>query len=239
MITVLERVGSTARPLFMCGICGRTDDRGGYAVRRMNDRMVARAPDDDGTYVDRDAGFALGARRLSILDVEGGHQPLSNEDGTVWAVLNGEIYNYPALRGRLLARGHEFATGTDTEVLVHLYEDFGAELVHALEGMFAFAVWDTKRRRLLLARDRFGEKPLFYAERAGELTFASELNALSDGARLGGDLDRGGYRRLLRPRLRARAWHDPRGGIAIATWAPPALDQRRDRSRGGHLLASA
>lgn len=174
----------------MCGICGSTNDERGHAVQRMNDRMIARGPDDAGVYVNRETAVALGARRLSILDLAGGHQPLSNEDGTVWAVLNGEIYNYPALRDRLLARGHEFATGTDTEVLVHLYEDFGNELVHALEGMFAFAVWDTKRRRLLLARDRFGEKPLFYAERAGELTFASELNALSEGARLGGDLDR-------------------------------------------------
>jgi len=173
----------------MCGICGNTGDERGHVVRRMNDRMVARGPDDDGVYVDPETAVALGARRLSILDVDGGHQPLSNEEGTVWAVLNGEIYNYPALRDRLLARGHKLATGTDTEVLVHLYEDFGDELVHALEGMFAFAVWDTRRRRLLLARDRFGEKPLFYAERAGELTFASELNALSEGAQLGADLD--------------------------------------------------
>ena len=173
----------------MCGICGKTDDERGRAVQRMNDRMVARGPDDDGVYVDPATAVALGARRLSILDVDGGHQPLSNEDGTVWAVLNGEIYNYPALRDRLLARGHKLATGTDTEVLVHLYEDFGDELVHALEGMFAFAVWDARKKVLLLARDRFGEKPLFYAERGGELAFASELNALSEGARLGGDLD--------------------------------------------------
>ncbi len=173
----------------MCGICGSTDDDRGHAVGRMNDRMVARGPDDDGVYIDPESRIALGARRLSILDVDGGHQPLSNEDRTVWAVLNGEIYNYPALRDRLLARGHELTTGTDTEVLVHLYEDFGDELVHALEGMFAFAVWDAKRCRLLLARDRFGEKPLFYAEHAGELVFASELDALVEGARLGADLD--------------------------------------------------
>jgi asparagine synthase (glutamine-hydrolysing) len=140
--------------------------------------MVHRGPDDEGLHVDRRTGVALGARRLSIIDVEGGHQPLSNEDGTVWAVLNGEIYNHPALRRHLRARGHRLATGCDTEVLVHLYEDYGDALVHALEGMFAFAVWDSARSRLLIGRDRFGEKPLFYAERDGELAFASELTAL-------------------------------------------------------------
>jgi asparagine synthase (glutamine-hydrolysing) len=173
----------------MCGICGHTNDGRGNAVREMNRRMVARGPDDEGCYVDASVGVAIGARRLSILDVEGGHQPLSNEDGTVWAVLNGEIYNYPLLRDRLLARGHELSSRTDTEVLVHLFEDFGVELVHALEGMFAFAVWDSRRRRLLLARDRFGEKPLFYAERGETLAFASELTALLAGTGLGADLD--------------------------------------------------
>jgi len=173
----------------MCGICGSTSDPEGRAVEAMNAAMVHRGPDDDGRFVDRDTGVALGARRLSIIDVEGGHQPLANEDGTVWAVLNGEIYNHPALRRHLEARGHRFATGCDTEVLVHLYEDYGDALVHALEGMFAFAVWDSKRRRLLIARDRFGEKPLFYAERGGELTFASELTALLEGAAGLGELD--------------------------------------------------
>jgi asparagine synthase (glutamine-hydrolysing) len=155
----------------------------------MNGLMIERGPDDEGRFVDPEAGVALGARRLSILDVEGGHQPLANEDGNVWAVLNGEIYNYPALREQLLLRGHRLATSTDTEVLVHLYEDFGVELVHALEGMFAFALWDGTRRRLLLARDRFGEKPLFYAERAGGLAFASELAPLTAGAPLEPDVD--------------------------------------------------
>jgi asparagine synthase (glutamine-hydrolysing) len=150
----------------------------------MNRCMIERGPDDEGSYVDREAGVSLGARRLSILDVEGGHQPLANEDGTIWAVLNGEIYNYPALRERLLSRGHTLATRTDTEVLVHLYEDFGEELVHAVEGMFAFAIWDTARRRLLVARDRFGEKPLFYCERGGSVAFASELDALTTGTGL-------------------------------------------------------
>lgn len=147
----------------------------------MNAAMVHRGPDDEGVHVDPAAGVALGARRLSIIDVEGGHQPLANEEGTVWAVLNGEVYNHPSLQRRLRERGHRLATGTDTEVLVHLYEDHGAALVHALEGMYAFAIWDESQRRLLLARDRMGEKPLFYAEHDGVLTFASELTALLAG----------------------------------------------------------
>jgi asparagine synthase (glutamine-hydrolysing) len=155
----------------------------------MNATMSHRGPDDEGSYVDRESGVALGARRLSIIDVEGGHQPLSNEDGDVWAVLNGEIYNHPALRQRLIAAGHDLRSGTDTEVLVHLYEDLGEDLVHALEGMYAFAVWDARRGRLLLGRDRFGEKPLFYAERGGTLTFASELTTLLAGASVPGELD--------------------------------------------------
>jgi asparagine synthase (glutamine-hydrolysing) len=151
--------------------------------------MVHRGPDDAGQHVDRDAGVTIAARRLSIIDVEGGHQPLANEDGTVWAVLNGEIYNHPALRKDLEARGHRLATRCDTEVLVHLYEDYGDALVHALEGMFAFAIWDSVRGRLLLARDRFGEKPLFFADGGGELIFASELTALIAGIGGGAELD--------------------------------------------------
>jgi asparagine synthase (glutamine-hydrolysing) len=161
----------------MCGICGATQDVDGRLVAAMTACMVHRGPDDDGTFVDG-RGIALGARRLSIIDVECGHQPLCDEDGVVWAVLNGEIYNYPALRQRLEARGHRFSTHCDTEVLVHLYQDHGPALVHALDGMFAFAVWDSREQRLLLARDRFGEKPLFVSERDGELAFASELTAL-------------------------------------------------------------
>jgi asparagine synthase (glutamine-hydrolysing) len=173
----------------MCGICGSTDDPDGRAVRTMAAALVHRGPDDEGQYVDRKTGAALGARRLSIIDVEGGRQPLANEDGSVWAVLNGEIYNHPALRRELAARGHRLATGCDTEVLVHLYEDYGDALVHALEGMFAFAIWDERRARLLLARDRFGEKPLFYTESGEGLVFASELTALLQAGAADGELD--------------------------------------------------
>lgn len=165
----------------MCGICGSTRDPIGTAVAAMNARLVHRGPDDVGVYTDQGAEVSLGARRLSVIDVAGGHQPLGNEDGTIWAVLNGEIYNYPSLRRHLLERGHELRSQTDTEVLVHLYEEYGDALVHALEGMFAFAVWDGRRRRLLIGRDRFGEKPLFYHLRDGILTFASELEALFAG----------------------------------------------------------
>ena len=139
-----------------------------------------RGPDDSGLHSDSRTGVTIGVRRLAIMDVQGGHQPLSNEDATVWVVFNGEIYNHVRLREELRARGHRFATSSDTEVLVHLYEEFGDSMVHALEGMFALALWDERRGRLLLARDRFGEKPLFLHERDGELIFASELTALME-----------------------------------------------------------
>ncbi len=173
----------------MCGICGHTADPQALAVRAMNAAMVHRGPDDEGHHTDAAAGVSLGARRLSVIDVEGGHQPLSNEDGTVWAALNGEIYNHPRLQQLLRERGHTLRTGTDTEVLVHLYEEYGPELVHALEGMFAFAVWDAKRRLLVVARDRFGEKPLFYAPVGEGVAFSSELTSLAAGAELGAELD--------------------------------------------------
>jgi asparagine synthase (glutamine-hydrolysing) len=165
----------------MCGICGSTEDREGTAVAAMARAMEHRGPDDESFHIDGAAGFALGCRRLSIIDVEGGRQPLSNEDGSVWAVLNGEIYNHPQLQERLRKSGHTLSTRSDTEVLVHLYEDYGEDLVHALEGMFSFAVWDARRRRLLLGRDRYGEKPLFYCFEGGRLSFASELSALLAG----------------------------------------------------------
>lgn len=138
--------------------------------------LFHRGPDDAGYYVDD--GVALGMRRLSIIDVEGGHQPVHNEDGSVWAVVNGEVYNYRELRRDLEGLGHAFHTASDVESLVHLYEEYGDECVSHLRGMFAFALWDKRRRRLLLGRDRLGIKPLFYAESGGRLLFASELKAL-------------------------------------------------------------
>lgn len=164
----------------MCGIAGIVRWDGGpppaEAVRAMCDRLVHRGPDDEGYYVD--AAAALGMRRLSIIDLETGHQPVSNEDGTLWVVFNGEIYNFKELRRDLEARGHRFRTTSDTETIVHLYEEHGSAAVTHLRGMFAIALWDARRRELLLARDRIGIKPLYYTVFDGGLAFASELKAL-------------------------------------------------------------
>jgi asparagine synthase (glutamine-hydrolysing) len=138
--------------------------------------IVHRGPDDEGLFV-KD-GTGLGMRRLSIIDVAGGHQPVFNEDRSVWIVFNGEIYNFPALREELLGRGHKFSTHTDTEVIVHLYEEMGADCVHKLRGMFAFALYDERGRKLLLARDRLGKKPLHYALQGERLLFASEIKSI-------------------------------------------------------------
>ncbi len=163
----------------MCGICGVAGGdpaAGRELVARMCGAMVHRGPDDDGSvHVD---GLTLGMRRLSIIDVAGGHQPIHNEDSTVWVVQNGEIYNHLELRDQLLSAGHTFATQSDTEVLVHGFEEWGEHLVERLNGMFAFAVLDRRGRRLFLARDRMGIKPLHYAIDRERLVFASELKAL-------------------------------------------------------------
>jgi asparagine synthase (glutamine-hydrolysing) len=152
-------------------------------------KLRHRGPDDEGSYLSPTGDVALGARRLSIIDLEDGHQPRSNEDGTVWTAFNGEIYNHPAVRERLEARGHRLRGRSDTEILPHLYEDYGDDLVHVIEGMFAFAIWDARKGRLLLARDRFGEKPLFYARQGSGLVFASELTALVAGLDSTPDID--------------------------------------------------
>ena len=164
----------------MCGIAGIVSFDAGPVlvedVRAMCAAMVHRGPDDEGFHVGPRVG--LGMRRLSIIDLATGHQPIANEDGTVWAILNGEIYNYRELRHSLECRGHVFRTATDTETIVHLYEEYGERCVEKLRGMFAFAVWDERRRALLLARDRLGIKPLYYTLSGGRLLFASELKAL-------------------------------------------------------------
>ncbi len=164
----------------MCGIAGiaNLDGRPVAAadLRRMCAALSHRGPDDEGFYLAPNVG--LGMRRLSIIDLATGRQPVCNEDGTVWAVFNGEIYNFQELRRDLEARGHSFYTATDTEVIVHLYEERGAGCVEELRGMFAFAVWDEREQRLLLARDRVGIKPLYYWHSGGRLAFASELKAL-------------------------------------------------------------
>jgi asparagine synthase (glutamine-hydrolysing) len=164
----------------MCGICGIMSFSGRMVlpeeIRGMCAAMVHRGPDEEGILVQ--PGIGLGMRRLSIIDLAGGSQPIRNEDGTVSVVLNGEIYNYRELRRELLKRGHTLKTESDTETIVHLYEDYGEGLLEKLRGMFAFALWDQKKKRLLLARDRVGIKPLYFASVGGRLLFASELKAL-------------------------------------------------------------
>jgi len=165
----------------MCGICGMMagDPRGqvdAETVARMNEALAHRGPDDAGLWQEGTAALAM--RRLSILDLPGGHQPMFNEDGRIAVVFNGEIYNFAELRRDLEAHGHHFVTNSDTEVIVHAYEQYGDDCLPRFNGMFAFALYDRNRRRLLLARDRLGIKPLFYAERDGRLAFASELPAL-------------------------------------------------------------
>lgn len=165
----------------MCGIAGivsaAVDDRiEAGTIHRMCQSIVHRGPDDEGVFV-KD-GTGLGMRRLSIIDLAGGHQPVFNEDRSVWVVFNGEIYNFPELRADLEKRGHRFYTHTDTEVIVHLYEDLGAECVKKLRGMFAFALYDERRGKLLMARDRLGIKPLHYAFSDGRLLFGSEIKAI-------------------------------------------------------------
>lgn len=165
----------------MCGIAGfagigigREEDA--RVLAGMCDAIVHRGPDEEGRLAT--SRVALGMRRLSIIDLAASHQPIGNEDGTVQVVFNGEIYNYRALRERLARNGHRLVTAGDTETLVHLYEEDGVELVHSLRGMFGFAIWDERRRRLLLARDRIGIKPLYYWERDGGIAFASELRSM-------------------------------------------------------------
>lgn len=169
----------------MCGICGTV----GYnknttieesSIRKMCDAMKHRGPDDEGIFVDRNnPAVGLGHRRLSIIDLsQSGHQPMTNEDGSVWIVFNGEIYNFKELRSDLEKRGHKFKSNTDTETIVHLFEDYGAECVNYLRGMFAFAIWDKRKMALLLARDRIGKKPLLYCKQGESFYFASEFTSL-------------------------------------------------------------
>lgn len=178
----------------MCGICGIA---GGARVEldvlsRMTRALRHRGPDDEGFFVrDYEGGPAvgLGFRRLSIIDLESGNQPIANEDDSIRIVMNGELYNYRELRRELSGRGHSFSTDTDTEVVVHLYEELGADCVSRLNGMFAFALWDEPRRQLLLARDRFGKKPLYYSDLGDALLFGSEPKALLNHPRCPSDLD--------------------------------------------------
>lgn len=162
----------------MCGICGivSNDKIERDRLQRMANAISHRGPDDEGFYLKN--GIGLGHRRLSIIDLDGGRQPLTNEDQTIWIVFNGEIYNYKSLRKELQANGHKFSTDTDTEVIIHLYEDLGVNCVDRLNGMFAFAIWDERSNKLFMARDRIGQKPLFYATNGRKFIFASEVKGI-------------------------------------------------------------
>ena len=165
----------------MCGICGIINSDNSNMVDKnelvtMRDMMIHRGPDESGIYVQGNVG--LGHRRLSIVDISKGRQPISNEEGTIWCVFNGEIYNFKLIRDELLKSGHCFATSCDTEVLVHLYEEYKTEFVHKLQGMFSFALWDSKNKILFAARDRLGIKPFYYMLVKGKFIFASEIKSI-------------------------------------------------------------
>ena len=214
----------------MCGIAGFVNRAGQQADRAIVERMTAvlahRGPDGEGFYC---AGpVALGHRRLSIIDVTGGAQPMANEDGTIWVTYNGELYNELEIRPQLEAKGHRYQTVSDTESLVHLYEEDGVDFVRRLNGMFALAIWDQPRQRLVLARDRMGQKPLFYAELpGGGLAFGSEPKAVLCHPEVG-ELDRDSLARYLfyeyipAPHSIWRGlWKLPRGHVL--TWEPGSI----------------
>src|SRR5262245_14679733 len=165
----------------MCGICGSYDYAGGAPAQRSRIEAMAasirhRGPDDDGFHFDGPLGF--GFRRLSIIDLTTGHQPISNEDGSRWVIMNGEIYNYRELRRELQSLGHEFRTQSDTETIVNGHEAWGTDVTGHLNGIFGLALWDAKKRELLLARDPFGVKPLYYYDDGRRLLFGSEIKSI-------------------------------------------------------------
>ena len=177
----------------MCGIAGILNFDGAEAqapvLERMADTMAHRGPDDRGAYLDGPVGLAH--RRLSIIDLSpAGRQPMCNEDRTVWVTANGEIYNFPEIRGELENAGHHFSSNTDTEVIVHAYEEWGLDCLSRFNGMFAFGLWDSRKRRLWLVRDRIGIKPLFYTHQDKFLAFGSEIKSILQDPRVGRRIDR-------------------------------------------------
>jgi asparagine synthase (glutamine-hydrolysing) len=187
----------------MCGICGIVGFTDGFdaserTVVAMCDTIAHRGPDDAGAWTDAADRVALGHRRLSIVDLSpAGHNPMPNEDGTVWITYNGEVYNHAALRSELEAKGHVYRSHTDTETILHLYEEEGPACVERLEGMFGFAIWDSRRRELFLARDRLGVKPLYYAQTPGGFVFGSEIKAIIEHPQITADLDEDAFGHYL------------------------------------------
>ena len=231
----------------MCGIVGLYDRAGRRPadrtdLRHARDLLRHRGPDQGGEYFDDDAGVALGVRRLAIVDLVTGDQPITNEDGTVVVVFNGEIYNHRELRRELEARGHRFVTRADTEAIVHAYEEWGLDCAARLNGIFGFAVWDARGRRMYLARDPYGVKPLYYAERNGVLTFASELKGILAQPAFTPEVDRDALHLCLTFRYVPAPWTLFRGirklapgtylcarpdGVEVASYVPapePALE---------------
>ncbi len=212
----------------MCGICGRCGGRPAdpAAITKMTRRLAHRGPDDEGVFVSD--GVGLGHRRLSIIDLDGGRQPMSNEDGSHWIVFNGEIYNFHQLRNDLLRSGKRFRTVSDTETILHLYDEHGTDCVKYLRGMFAFAIWDARKQRLFAARDRLGQKPFYYVLRDSELLFASEIKALLTADPSLAELDLGALDEYLTLRLISA----PRSMFRRICKLPPAHFMTFDRSRG-------
>ena len=213
----------------MCGICGvlRPEFEGPVEtglIANMLQAIIHRGPDGDGTYFDD--RVALGMRRLSIIDVEGGQQPMFSEDGSIVVVFNGELYNYLDLRAQLIQRGHTLTTHCDTEVIAHLYEDFGVDCLQHLRGMFGLAVWDAREQRLLIARDRLGIKPLYYAHPGSTLVFASEIKAILQHPAVRAELDTV----ALSDFLTLRYVPSPRTLFANISLLPPGHRAVADRS---------
>jgi asparagine synthase (glutamine-hydrolysing) len=250
----------------MCGIAGILRLTSGGAVslddlRPMADAIAHRGPDDSGFRVSPDGRSGMAFRRLSIIDLAGGHQPISNEDGTIWLVFNGEIYNFRELRAELESVGHRFATHSDSETIVHAYEQWGDDFLTRLDGMFALALWDEPRDRLLLARDRVGKKPLVYTQSAGQLLFASEAKAILQRRDVDRSLDPGAlhayflYQYVPAPHSAIRGLQKLRPGHRVivecgrvgeqtAYWTPGTLPPYRGtyaeaRERLGTLLTAA
>src|SRR5579872_14844 len=176
----------------MCGICGIYQMAGGEPISRkllecMTEQITHRGPDDSGIYTEKNVG--LGFRRLSIIDLDGSHQPMSNETGDIWLVFNGEIWNYKTLRAELVHKGHQFRTQGDTETIIHAYEEYGVDCFARLHGMFGLAIWDSSQQRLLLARDRAGKKPLYYTRAGDSFLFASEIKSLLCNPRVRREVD--------------------------------------------------
>ncbi|MEI6631161.1 MAG: asparagine synthase (glutamine-hydrolyzing) [bacterium] len=180
----------------MCGICGFTGEKDRRLLEAMNKSLSHRGPDDAGFY--EDEMMSLAHRRLSIIDLSpGARQPMRNEDSTLWMVVNGEIYNFKALREELESRGHAFNSQSDSEVIIHAYEEYGESFVNNLEGMFALAIWDSRKKKLILARDRIGIKPLYYAHHGLRLLFASEIKALLEYKSLKREINEDGFFQYL------------------------------------------